>query len=82
MSLFRFGLVFVVLDWGPPLSYVRLKTYSREGNQILITLDCCSAAELEWQIDKLIDELRVIKRRARRRYRSWKLRLLDPKRCP
>lgn len=76
MRPFRFDLEFAELDLPPAMSRVRLAVISREGDEIYVTLDCCSEGELAWQIDKLIAELQTIKRMGRQRYEQWHKKLL------
>lgn len=53
---------------GPAVSEVRVKTCSRNGDDVLLTPQCVTLVELEYQIDRLHKELDAIKTRAQTEY--------------
>lgn len=55
-----------------PIAHICLKTWSTGGykdhDPPLLTPDCVTLAELEWQIDRLKEELETIRKEARRKF--------------
>lgn len=53
----------------PPISRIYIKTHSEnERGTMFITPDCLTLVELEWQIERLQNELEEIRRLARKKF--------------
>ena len=53
---------------GPSSYHIYVKSWTgREGEPMLITLECASSSELEEEIDRLHDELEKIRKKARKK---------------
>jgi hypothetical protein len=54
---------------GPPLAQVYVNTHSKDAEEhILITPQCLSFAEINYQIDRLIKELEDIRKKAKQKF--------------
>jgi hypothetical protein len=58
---------------GPLTSWVCVKSYTGGDENLppLLTPDCFSLAEINYQIDRLKDELEIVRREAHRRYAAY-----------